>query len=281
MKALLASTAIALAPFSFAQAQVVTDELLEESAQAPVVVETTEGAEVMPTTTNVRDVQYEGSGQTTMAPADVVTNREGAPTTPLNDQMFEGTDTDAANLEEGTTVVTPQTPATATIVDGQVVASEGLGIEPEGAEPGMVLNDGRPVEEAEGSATLVANEDEADIAVEQVEQTAHSGIRAPVVERDGWNAMLPDDVVLAELEGVDVYGLGDEEVGEIGYTINAASTGTGAPMIVLEIGGFLGLGEREIALPVDALTYVQGEDGIRAYIDATEEQLESLPEYDG
>jgi hypothetical protein len=92
---------------------------------------------------------------------------------------------------------------------------------------------------------------------------------------------LHNDVVLSELEGVEVFGLRDEEVGEIGYTVNAASSPDGEPLVVLEIGGFLGLGEREIALPVGALSYLQGEDGVRAYIDASQEMLESMPEYDG
>jgi hypothetical protein len=287
MKALVASTAIVLLPASALMADTVEENLLEESEQAPVVIESEDGAEVAPETLNVRDVEYEGSGQTTLAPADVVSNREGAPVTPLNDQTIEGTDTDAASLSEGTTVVTPQTPATASIEDGQVVAGEGTGLEPEGEEPGMVLSGGdRPVEEMESDATLVANTDEvgADeegLDVEAIEETSLGGLMAPEIEREGYSPVLHNDVVLSELEGVEVFGLRDEEVGEIGYTVNAASSPDGEPLVVLEIGGFLGLGEREIALPVGALSYLQGEDGVRAYIDASQEMLESMPEYDG
>jgi hypothetical protein len=282
MKILLASTAIMLLPASASFAQAVQEELLEESGQAPVVVESGDGVEVAPETLNIRDVEYEGSGQTTLAPADVVSNREGAPVTPMNDQMVEGTDTDAASLSEGTTVITPQTPATATIQDNQVVTGEGMGIEPEGEQPGAVISgDGRPVEQMEGSATMVANEEPDALVVEEIEETSLGGFTRPQVEREGYAPLLDDEIVLAELEGIDVYGTADEEIGEIGYTVNAASSPDGQPLVVLDIGGFLGLGGREVALPVSAVTFLRGEDGLRAYIGASEEELETLPEFDG
>ena len=44
----------------------------------------------------------------------------------------------------------------------------------------------------------------------------------------------------------------------------------------LDIGGFLGIGEKDVVLPLDSLT--KGEDGLRTAM--TKEELEALPEYD-
>ena len=51
---------------------------------------------------------------------------------------------------------------------------------------------------------------------------------------------------------------------------------------VLDIGGFLGIGAHTVALGMDEVSVLHdGGDDLRVYVDATREQLEQMPEYQG
>lgn len=52
--------------------------------------------------------------------------------------------------------------------------------------------------------------------------------------------------------------------------------------MVLDIGGFLGLGAHTIALGMDEVSVLHdGGNDLRIHVDATREQLEQMPEYQG
>ena len=51
--------------------------------------------------------------------------------------------------------------------------------------------------------------------------------------------------------------------------------------VVLDVGGFLGMGVHTVAIPMEALqVFRDGSNDIRVYLPWTQEQLEALPEYD-
>lgn len=54
-----------------------------------------------------------------------------------------------------------------------------------------------------------------------------------------------------------------------------------ASHVILDIGGFLGIGQHTVAVPIDALQIFRGESAsdVRVYLPWTQEQLEALPEY--
>lgn len=104
---------------------------------------------------------------------------------------------------------------------------------------------------------------------------------APAVERDGYMEAKIEDLTAEDLTGARVYGLEDEDVGEISELL---LTDDGKmDRAVIDVGGFLGMGERPVALTFDELKIVRMEDGsdLRVYIDSTQEMLEQQPEYDG
>ena len=82
-----------------------------------------------------------------------------------------------------------------------------------------------------------------------------------------------------DLDDADVYSsITGEEIGEVDEVYEASQ---GVPgYLEIEVGGFLGIGEKEILLPADQLAIYRGDDGYRVYVEATEEQLEEYPEYD-
>lgn len=54
------------------------------------------------------------------------------------------------------------------------------------------------------------------------------------------------ELVPSVLEGATIYGPGDEEIGSVSHV-----HGTGAAsQVVIDVGGFLGIGAKPIALPV-------------------------------
>ena len=82
-----------------------------------------------------------------------------------------------------------------------------------------------------------------------------------------------------ELMGTAVYGSDDNWVGEIG---EIAMTEDGQiQAVIIDVGGFLGIGEKPVALSMDQIQLRRGEGGafgdvLRAYVNATEEELESM-----
>ena len=51
----------------------------------------------------------------------------------------------------------------------------------------------------------------------------------------------------------------------------------------MDVGGFLGIGEKPVALPMDKIDILRADGGgeLRIYVPMTEEELESLPRHDG
>lgn len=69
-----------------------------------------------------------------------------------------------------------------------------------------------------------------------------------------------------------------EQVGDINDIVMSSSGHADA--VVVGVGGFLGMGEKNVAVPFDRLTWKQSEDGNWLSIDASREELENAPEFD-
>ena len=142
--------------------------------------------------------------------------------------------------------------------------------------------DGETTEAAadDGTDADVAPEAEAEMTAETDGGAEDGGAEAPAVEREGYATVLHDDIDLVQLKGVPVFGEDDEEIGTIGYTASTGPRGKEADLAILNIGGFLGIGDHEVALPVETITFLDGEDGMRGYVSATRDDLEAMPAYE-
>ena len=148
--------------------------------------------------------------------------------------------------------------ALSTLMAGSAFADSAVIIYDEGAQKNATLRD----YDMTPSTALVAPE----ITYEGYE-------RVPVAE---YTALTAD-----KLDDANVYGLNGEEIGEIDELILSADGKI--DRVVLEVGGFLGIGEREVAVPFDRLTVLRRTgvaDDFRIYMDSTQERLEALPEYE-
>jgi len=141
------------------------------------------------------------------------------------------------------------------------------------------------MENAEAETEEAVNEAEANTTVITGDETVERELLPrPEVEREGYAAAEADmiqQMSADDLEGSYVYGANDETVGEID-TLLIGDNGQ-IDRVVINVGGFLGLGEKPVAVTFDELQVLKNVEGddVRIYIDSTEERLESQPEYQG
>jgi hypothetical protein len=78
--------------------------------------------------------------------------------------------------------------------------------------------------------------------------------------------------------GQSLYNVNDENLGDINDLLVAE--GGAIKAVIVGVGGFLGIGEKQVAVSFDAIEPRTDEDGdVTLYINATQEQLEAAPEF--
>ena len=83
------------------------------------------------------------------------------------------------------------------------------------------------------------------------------------------------DVGSDQLIGMAAFGQNNNWIGEISQVTFAE--GGKIDQVILDIGGFLGLGETQVAVPLDMIELRRlGGDDLRAYVSATEEELQEM-----
>lgn len=92
------------------------------------------------------------------------------------------------------------------------------------------------------------------------------------------SADMPDPTP-AELIGMGVYGRNDQPIGTINSLVETPEDDIDA--IVVDVGGFLGLGAKPVAVAYEDLTFATDSSGARyLYLNTTREALEAQPMYD-
>jgi hypothetical protein len=78
------------------------------------------------------------------------------------------------------------------------------------------------------------------------------------------------------LDGATIYGPGDETIGSVSHIHGAGA----ASQVVIDVGGFLGIGAKPVAVPVSQLEFMRDEDGdVHAVTTWTKDQLKDMPEH--
>lgn len=78
------------------------------------------------------------------------------------------------------------------------------------------------------------------------------------------------------LEGATIYGPDDEEIGSVSH-LHGSGTAT---QVVVDVGGFLGIGAKPVAVPVGNLDFMRDEDGdVHAVTSWTKDELKAMPEH--
>lgn len=106
----------------------------------------------------------------------------------------------------------------------------------------------------------------------------NAGMRPNMVREGYANVEMVSATSLEDLTGANVYDVNDRDIGEISKVLVDGDKLTDA---VIDVGGFLGMGEKPVAVSFDQIQVLQNANGgdLRVYVDMTEDQLEAMPEY--
>lgn len=187
------------------------------------------------------------------------------------------TDTTAAKPADTTTAADTTKPADTT------TAADTSAEKP--ADTTTALNDSTttatPTDDAANTDATTTASTTKDSATQTVTDENRARLVRPEVTRDGYKAAEVAELTADKLEGARVYGPNDEDVGEVNRLI--LDNNGQVQRIVLDVGGFLGVGERQIAVTPDELNIVRTDDGseFRVYVDANQATLKAQPEYKG
>jgi sporulation protein YlmC with PRC-barrel domain len=112
---------------------------------------------------------------------------------------------------------------------------------------------------------------------------ASASARAPAAGMAGntefVEAQQEEEMLVSDLMGTQVYNGTNESLGEINDVLLAE--GGGLKAVVVGVGGFLGIAERDVAVPWDALEVSRDQDeDLLLRLDVSREQLENAPEFE-
>jgi sporulation protein YlmC with PRC-barrel domain len=107
-----------------------------------------------------------------------------------------------------------------------------------------------------------------------------SGLTPPTVLSEGYSTR-GEDTLVTQLLGQKVYSSTADDAGEIG-TINdmVVTSGQGISAVVIGVGGFLGVGTKDVAIDFGQLEWAQRDDGSRRWVlETTTEALSAAPAF--
>ncbi len=117
-------------------------------------------------------------------------------------------------------------------------------------------------------------------AMDTTGQTQDGAMAGRTEAPEGYTSMAPEERTVDNLMGADVYGAEGEQIGNVEDLVMGSDNQISH--VVLDIGGFLGIGSHTVALSLDEVDVIwNDQDGdVRIQVPMTQEQLEQLPEHD-
>lgn len=133
----------------------------------------------------------------------------------------------------------------------------------------------------EEASDMAASDEPAAAETEQTAEATSEEVdpaETAAIDPNSWTPVT-NQLSAEELIGTRVYGANDEDIGEIGDVIVTADGKFEA--YVVDVGGFLGIGEKPVALGAEELEILQdGDGGFHIRTAFTQEQIEGQPAYD-
>jgi sporulation protein YlmC with PRC-barrel domain len=170
----------------------------------------------------------------------------------------------------GAAIAEPQAPADDVANPPAAIPGEALPEQPADA-PAMKLEPQGPSEAAPDLST------EAPQSISPG-ATAGAADQAPPKSAQFLSEQEPDDWLASTLIGRSVVNAGNETVGEINDLVTDPNGKIVAALI--GAGGFLGIGEKEVAVPFQDLKLARDEDdNVTAMLNISKEQLAEAPDY--
>jgi sporulation protein YlmC with PRC-barrel domain len=157
-------------------------------------------------------------------------------------------------------------------VDGEDVAEAQADAEVEAQQDAMAPADNNAMAPADNAmAPADAPMDNAMTAEE------NNGIVTGPIDRD---TLTDAPLTAEELIGTNAYGPGDEHLGAIGDVILGAD-GTSVEALIIDFGGFLGIGTKPVAVAIENVRYATDADAREyLFVNVTRDQLDAAVAYD-
>ncbi|HEY7764552.1 MAG TPA: PRC-barrel domain-containing protein [Aestuariivirgaceae bacterium] len=132
------------------------------------------------------------------------------------------------------------------------------------------------------SAAAMAQTSDTQQTVPQAEQQAQPAQPAETTETvrapEGIIQMQDQDTFLtSNLVGATIYNAQDEAVGDVNDVI--VSRDGKVDGVVVGVGGFLGLGEKDVAIEMSKIKMVDTDTGLKLVFDANRDELAAAPEF--
>ncbi|RST85096.1 PRC-barrel domain containing protein [Aquibium carbonis] len=168
------------------------------------------------------------------------------------------------------------TPAGTVVGETRPATAQDLAVAPADGTAAAPATDGQAttMAPADGTTAAPATDGQAMAPAAGTDDT-----RTAAIDRSTLQPLAAEELTADNLIGTTVYGVNDENVGEVGDLVLSQDGQIDA--VLLDVGGFLGIGEKEVAIGMDRLEFMRDENGNRyLYTPFTQEQLEAQPEYD-
>lgn len=103
-------------------------------------------------------------------------------------------------------------------------------------------------------------------------------IKEEAAKTDATLTQSPGDTAISKLIGASVYNTGNEHIGEIEDLI--ISSNGAVTTVVIGVGGFLGIGEKKVAMPFASLRQEKGDNNLlKVVVPETRESLKAHPDF--
>ncbi|SFP27912.1 PRC-barrel domain-containing protein [Mesorhizobium sp. NFR06] len=168
----------------------------------------------------------------------------------------------------GSTTAASNAPATTTPTVASSDTTSDKGAKP--AQPAQSTAENKP---ATPAPTMAENKP-TDTGAAATDQTKTASIDKSTLTEMPMGNIRGDD-----LKGTTVYGANDAEIGSIGDVVLTPDNKPDA--VIIDVGGFLGMGAKEVAIGMDKLKFMTDKNGKKyLYTNFTKEQLQAQPAYD-
>jgi sporulation protein YlmC with PRC-barrel domain len=171
----------------------------------------------------------------------------------------------------------PENAGTDTAMNTTGMATDATGMAAAPADPNAATTDKTAAEQQAMNDT--EKSDDMTTAAIDTDSATKGAEEKLGVDRDSMQTMELGQVTADELTGAWVYNSNNESIGEVGEIIlNDEQKVEG---FVIDVGGFLGIGEKEVAVSASDLDFRRDESGdIKVFTPFTQEQLENQAAYD-
>lgn len=132
----------------------------------------------------------------------------------------------------------------------------------------------------DAAAPVAPSADPAPVDNNAMAPADNANAMAPVTGPIDRTTLTDAPLTAEELIGTNAYGPADEHLGAIGDVI-LGKDGTAVEGVVIDFGGFLGIGTKPVALAIDNLRYATDANNNKyLFLNVTREQLDQAPAYD-